>query len=237
MRDKQLAGRFIKWIAALTLLVCWSSYREAVAVLVDLEGLRINVDFEDPDADPVNDNAEQTVARNVGPGWTYSLLGGHTSDFGVQDSADTYYGTQPLPAPFQGRQIGYFNLEAFSAGEVISKSVGTLTAGQTYTLNVAVGARFRTQNDWSNTRYAIGLRSGNTDLGTFATVDLDPGSAAKVINDLAYTLNVNAEAASFVGSDAKIVIRGINLGTGVVPAGFTQANFDNVRLDGTFGAP
>src|SRR6476620_8177759 len=211
MRVSQSIGGAIRWTAAVMILICCSAHRDALAVLVDLEGLAVNADFEDPDADPGNDGAEQTVARNLGPGWTYNLLGGHTSDFGVQDPADGYYGAHPLVAPFQGRQIGYINLEAFSAGEIVSNSIGTITAGQTYTLNVGVGAR--NNLTWSNQRYAIGLRVGSTDLGTFATVDLDPGATATVTSDLAYTLNVNAEAASFIGSDAKIVIRGINLGT------------------------
>src|SRR4029078_7944503 len=153
MRVKPSISSVFRWIAAVALRFGWGLQRDALAVLVDLEGLGVNADFEDPDADPTNDAAEQTVARNLGPGWAYNLLGGHTSDFGVQDPADGYYGA-PLVAPFQGRQIGYINLEAFSAGEIVSHSIGTITAGQTYTLNVGVGARFRTQNDWSNIRYA-----------------------------------------------------------------------------------
>jgi hypothetical protein len=237
MRVNQSINKVVRWIAAAALLIAYSTQREARAVLVDLEGFSINADFEDPDADPGNDGAEQTVARNLGPGWALSLLGGHSSDFGVQDPADGYYGAHPLVVPLQGRQIGYINLEPFSAAEIVSTSVGTITAGQTYTLNVAVGAR--NNLTWSDQRYAIGLRVGNTDLGTFAIQTMDPGLSANNTFDLTYTLNVNAEAAGFVGSDAKIVIRGINLGTtgtGTVPA-FTQVNFDNVRLDGTFGAP
>jgi hypothetical protein len=234
MGVKQSIGRVIRWMAAVAALVCSGAQRDARAVLVDLNGLGISSGFESPDADPNNDGAEQTVARNLGAGWTYRLLGGHTSDFGVQDPADGYYGT-PLVAPFQGRQLGYFNLEPFSAGEVVSDSVGTITAGQTYTLNVGVGAR--NNATWSNLRYAIGLRVGSTDVGTFGTVDLDPGLTATNTSDLVFTLNVDTEAAAFIGRDAQIVIRGINLGTGVTPAGFSQANFDNVRLDGTFGAP
>ena len=140
MRVKPSIGSVIRWIAAVALVLGWGLQRDALAVLVDLEGLGVNADFEDPDADPANDGAEQTVARNLGPGWTYNLLGGHSSDFGLQDPADGYY-VNPLVAPFQGRQIGYFNLEAFSAGEIVSRSIGTITAGQTYTLNVGVGAR------------------------------------------------------------------------------------------------
>jgi hypothetical protein len=211
------------------------------AQVVDLIGLGIEADFESPDADPANDGAEQTVARNLGPGWSFNLLGGGSSDFGVQDPADGYYGAHPLTAPFSGRQVGYFNLEPFSAGEALSDSVGTLTAGQTLMLNVAVGAR--NNATWSNQRYAVGLRTmDGVSLGTFATTDLDPGSSASVKSDLTYTLNVDAEAASHIGSDVRVVIRGINLGvvnpvpTPNVPA-FSQANFDNVRLNGTLGAP
>src|SRR5437762_1967356 len=88
MRVKQSIGKVILWTAAIVLLVCSGAQRNARAVLVDLDGLGIGSGFESPDADPNNDGAEQTVARNLGPGWTYRLLGGHTSDFGVQDPAE-----------------------------------------------------------------------------------------------------------------------------------------------------
>jgi hypothetical protein len=205
---------------------------------VNLAALGIDHSFETPDVDLNNDGAEQGTTLNMGPGWTYNLLGGATSNYGIQDPADTYYGAHPLTAPFDGRQIGFFNLEAFSAGEVVSRPVGSLVAGQTYTLNVAVGAR--NNAGWSNLRYAVGLRtaSSNVALGSFATIDLDPGSLPTNISDLTYTLNVNSEAAAFVGQEVEIVIRGVNLGTGLdpLPPGFSQANFDNVRLNGTLAA-
>src|SRR4051794_3925793 len=238
MIHKHRSAKFLGLSPLVAVVFGCMAAREARSQVVNLDAIGISSGFETPDADPNNDATEQTLARTLSPGWTFNLLGGASGDYGTADEDATFYGSNPLPAPFQGRQVGYFNLEAFSAGEVVSDSVGTLSAGQTYTLNVAVGARFRTQNDWSNIRYTVGLRTlSGTNLGTFATVDLDPGSGPTVISDLAYTLNVNAEAAGFVGNDARIVIRGINLGTGVTPPGFTQANFDNVRLNGTLGAP
>src|SRR3954468_10983775 len=222
---KHQSAKFFGLLPIVAIVFGYMATREAPSQAVNLDAIGISSGFETPDADPNNDAAEQTLGRPLSPGWTFNLLGGASADYGTADEDATFYGSNPLPAPFQGRQIGYFNLEAFSAGEVISDSIGTLTAGQTYTLNVGVGAR--NNLTWSNQRYAIGLRVGSTDLGTFATVDLDPGAAATVTSDLAYTLNVNAEAASFIGSDAKIVIRGINLGTfgsGTTPA-FTQVNF------------
>jgi hypothetical protein len=238
MRAKHMAGMFGGWITLILTLACFAFANAIYAQAVNLEGLGINADFEDPDADAANNpDTEANVARNLGPGWTYNLLGGHSADFGVQDpdilGTNAYYTS--LTGGFEGQQIGYFNLEAFSAGEMISDPVGPIVAGQTYTLNVGVGARNNTT--WSNLRYAIGLRSGSTDLGTFATIDMDPGFAPNNIADLQYSLNVNSEAAGFIGSEARIVIRGINLGTGQTAPAFAQANVDNVRLDGTFAAP
>src|SRR3954469_342701 len=231
---KHQSARFFGLLPVAAIVFGCMATHEARSQAVNLDGIGISSGFETPDADPNNDAAEQTLARTLSPGWTFNLLGGASADYGTADEDATFYGSNPLPAPFQGRQIGYFNLEPYSAGEVVSDSIGTLSAGQTYTLNVAVGARLRTNNDWSNIRYAVGLRTlSGTDLGTFATVDLDPGSGPTVISDLAYTLNVNAEAAAFVGSEARIVIRGIDLGTGVINPttlatipSFTQANFD-----------
>ena len=60
----------------------------------------------------------------------------------MQDPADGFYGAPPLPAPYEQFQIGFFNLNnPFSQAELVSNPIGLLRAAETYTLNIAVGAR------------------------------------------------------------------------------------------------
>ena len=227
-----MTGKYWRRISVVALFGTIGFTTSARAQAVDLLGLGINANFESPDQ--ADGTGETHSTLDLGPGWTYHLLAGASNDFGVQDPADGYYGPHPLPAPFDGRQIGYFNLDPYSVGEAISAPVGTLVASQNYTLNVAVGARNATT--WSDVRYLIGLRtSGGADLGTFASIDMDPGFSATNISDLQYTLSA-VQAAGHVGEEVSIVIRGVNLGTGTDAPAFTQPNFDNVRLSGTLAA-
>jgi hypothetical protein len=231
-------------IVTLAALVVSYAGRNAHAQAIDLGNLGINWNFELPELPHVN-TAEATSQGNLGPGWTLEVLAGNVSDQGVQDPNQTFYGPfvgpapGTLPAPFEGRQLGYMNLndDNASKGQIVSNSVGGLLAGQTYTLNVAVGAR--ATDDWANVMYDIGLRTvGGVELGTFTTSTLDPAVATPTnIADLNYTLNVNAQAAAFVGQEVRIVIRGSNVGGGPSAPDFVQANFDNVRLSGAFSAP
>ncbi len=232
MRATYATTAFLQWVSLIGFLGCFGATGAAHAQAVDLLGLGVNANFETPDLP--DGTGESTAARNLGPGWTFSLLGGASGDYGVQDPADGFYGAHPLPAPFDGRQIGFMNLDAYSAGELVSKPIGAIQAGQTYALNVAVGARNAAA--WPTQRYYIGLRTiGGTDLGTFATIDMVPGASPTNIADLQYSLNVNSQAAAFAGQDVRIVIKGVNLSVinGVETAAFTQPNFDNVRLTGT----
>jgi hypothetical protein len=236
-------------IGALTLLILTTVLADrSAAQAVDLGALGINWNFEQPALTHSN-TGEATAGGNPGPGWTLEVLAGAASDHGVQDPNRTFYGPfvgevenppgvftgGTLPAPFEGRQLGYINLndDSASRAQLVSDSIGGLLAGQTYTLNVAVGAR--ATDDWANVRYDVGLRTlGGVDLGTFATTTLDPSVATPTnIADLTYTLNVTTQAAAFVGQEVRIVIRGENVGGGPSPPDFVQANFDNVRLSGS----
>lgn len=233
MRVNYTTDAFRQWIALIGLLSCFGAANAARAQAVDLLGLGINADFESPDLD--HTTGETHAVLDIGSGWTFHLLAGASNDFSVQDPADGYYGAHPLPAPFNGRQIGYFNLDPYSVGEIVSDPVGAIMAAQNYTLDVAVGAR--NNAGWSDQRYLIGLRTvDGVDLGTFSTIDMDPGLSPTNISDLQYTLS-SADAAAHVGEEVSIVIRGINLGTGTDAPAFTQPNFDNVRLDGTLASP
>lgn len=119
--------------------------------------------------------------------------------------------------------------------------VGQLQAG-TYTLNVAVGARSTTAS--RNIDYSIGLVGATSgELGSFAHQIMDPDSAAGNlplyapasdqvnIADLTYTFSL-AQGDPKIGRNYFIRIRAANTGVGGTGA-FTQANFDNVRLDFT----
>ena len=73
-----------------------------------------------------------------------------------------------------------------------------------------------------DTEYSIGLVAGGVEVGTFETLS-SPANGTPV--DMVYTLDTSLDATG-VGNDLQIRIRAKN-----VSAGFTQANFDNVRLD------
>ncbi len=224
----------------------------AAAQNVDLGALGLNWNFELP-AQAHSNTAENTSQSNIGPGWTFKRISGASTgdNYGVADpigeGATPHYccfsAPAPdgvLPAPFEGRQIGFMNLtDTDGVAQIASLPIGSLQAGQTYSLTVALGAR--ATDAWADVEYAIGLATSvsGVDLGTFATLRMNPTAAAQTnIADLTYTLNVNAQAAAFVGQDASIVIRAANGFTGgPSPPDFVQANFDNVRLSGTFGVP
>src|SRR5215218_7714745 len=103
----------------------------------------INADFEAPVQ--TRGDGENTSTSNIGPGWTANLISGVLSNYGVQDPAIAFYnqpaGSPPLSAPFDGQQLGFFNINNwYSQAEIVSNPIGKLQASQSYTLNVAVGA-------------------------------------------------------------------------------------------------
>jgi hypothetical protein len=251
-----MTTRLARWTAWLSLAsaCCLGGADGALGQAVDLLGLGINANFETPDQDLADSNTtEITSTNNMGAGWNYTLLGGAVANYGVADpigDATTpianmhycCYSASPtggvLPTPFEGRQIGFFNLpDTDSIAQIASIPVGSLLAGQTYTLDVAVGGR--ATDAWADVNYAIGLAtSTGIDLGTMTALTVNPANANQTnITNLTYTLNVNSQAAAFVGQDVSIVIRANNgFSGGTSPPDFTQANFDNVRLSGTLGA-
>ncbi|MEX2306910.1 MAG: PEP-CTERM sorting domain-containing protein [Pirellulales bacterium] len=231
--------------------VVWLGASERAAAVFTLTGTAaelvargINADFETPAL--ARADGEATTTNNMGAGWSFNLISGISNNFGLQDPNNTFYATVaagPLPAPFEGSQLGFMNLNNwFSTGEVVSNPIGFLRSGEIYTLNVAVGARnVATQN---KVAYRVGLRaSDGTDLGTFTTATLVPSGSATNITDLVYTLDMST-VPSYVGQSARIVIGGYNTGddpSDEVPDlavdQLAQPNFDNVRLAGTFGDP
>jgi hypothetical protein len=167
---------------------------------------------------------------------------------------NNFYGSKPgfngvtsLPTPFDGIQFAFFNLnnDATLGGGTIARAdsdqIGFLEAG-TYTLTLAVGARSTTA--WRNIDYSAGLVGSSTgELIPFAHQIMDPDSAAgnvpfsatatdqTNIADLTYSFAVPL-GSPLIGEEYFIRIRAENTGVGGTGA-FTQANFDNVRLDFT----
>jgi hypothetical protein len=164
-----------------------------------------------------------------------------------------------LAAPFNGNFIGFMNLTeadgvGASAGSVQSGILGNLQQGE-YALTVAFGNRRNTPwNDYSGTISLVvdpvlaapaagGLAHGSmggTVLGTPATITMVPDpvpSGAGVdmtIMELTYVLTLGAGDPN-IGKPYAIRIDVANLGvrdgTTTDLSTFTQANFDNVRLE------
>lgn len=214
-------------------LLLWSA--AACAAPIDLAGLGINADFETPSLGG-DDGGEQYNNGDLGSGWTKTLTPPSSSEWGLVDPPTSFYGAQnPLPAPFDGRQTAYMNLsrDSGAVSEVVSDPIGTLGAGEVYTLSVGAGTRFAASVGYSASWAAdavIGLELlDGTDLGTFAVQGVS--GSANALWDVQYTLDVDADAPGAVGQQARIVIRGVNTTTD--QDGFSQLAFDNVRLDVT----
>jgi len=169
--------------------------------------------------------------------------------------------TGTLSGAFNGNLIGFMNMDDIDGfdQEIQSVIVDNLQAGE-YTLKVAVGARAG-QSTWNDVRYDIMLvanptngaggannkfgSSGGTVLGTPASqimVVLNAQPNTTNIADLTYTLvvadndpNLGAPIAVRIATHNNFTQNGVadpgapvNGGTN---ARFTQANFDNVRLE------
>ena len=196
-----------------------------------------NAGFETPN---LNGNAGSQQMQNMypasPPGWTFAfeqLAPTSLQNWGVLDPPNGFYAyAHPLPAPFEGNQVGYINLNyTGTVARADSSIVGTLESNRVYTLSVAVGVR--NNSSWPNVAYSIGLvDESGAELGTFASVTLDPGSpAANNIADLHYFLDVNSQAPASIGRGYFVRIRATNTGVSGDGTRFPQANFDNVRLD------
>lgn len=192
---------------------------------------------------------------SFGSGWQDNGTQPSNGKYGLQhpsNSQQSHEADGTLSAPFQGYFIGFVNLTegdatGASAGSIQSGSLGQLAAG-TYTLTLGVGSR--ASSSWNDLSYSLSLvaggltpgvgSSGGSVLGTPATATIVPTTLTlpDTSLDLTYTLTVNPGDA-VIGEDYAIRLDVANLGTrdgAASPNGtsdFTQANFDNVRLDFT----
>jgi hypothetical protein len=209
----------------------WSAVVVAAFLACALFSSRTDAAPIDLGALGINWSMEQNPQQQAVPtGWSFTELAGVSDDNGIHNhSGQSDWFTDP---PFQGVTSFYANLNSVgvSSAEIASLTASTLAADQVYTLNVALGTRPHT---WADIQYHIGLRTtGGTELGTFSSVLLErEDSLADRSVDLSYMLNVNAEAAAYIGQDVEIVVRGTNVDDPSDNFTFTQMAVDNVRLD------
>lgn len=228
----------MKKLQQLLLTGLLASVIPVAAQAVDLGALGLNWNFETPNLG--GNGTSETFNGSLGAGWTAVVPAGGNHESGLQGPATSYFGGQnPLPAPFEGIQIGFLNMGNLNSGGVIgqistleSLVVGTLAAGQSYTARAAVSIRFDANFDPSSAMFELGLRTtGGTELGTFASVSV--AGSENAIKELTYSLNVDTQAAGAIGQDVHLFLRLVNQnGTDLFGNGFLgQANFDNFRLD------
>ena len=196
---------------------------------------------------------------SFGSGWQNNGTQGTNGKFGLDHPTASQHNRASSSDPigvltgsFNGYFIGSANMEDTDGdtASIQSGVIGQLAEG-TYTLTVGVGAR--PTGSWNDVSYSISLvsgglvagdpsshqfgTSGGSALGTPATATLIPSTATLGTDteDLTYTFTVNP-GDSLIGQDYAIRIDAANTGTKNGAASptstFTQANFDNVRLDG-----
>jgi hypothetical protein len=161
-----------------------------------------------------------------GAGWTIVSAGpGGGSNYGVVNPTTAHYGAvNPLPAPFDGNQMGYINVfgtHGTDFGEVHSDPVGTLGSFgplETWTLEVLVGVRRSTS--WVSD-YEIGLEllDGTKLPGIGGSAS---GLVAGNVVNLSYAFG---DVSAYLGEQVRVYIRGTTNG---------QLVFDDVRLTVTY---
>jgi hypothetical protein len=143
---------------------------------------------------------------------------------------------------FDGDLIVFANMNGVGDSHTATSDVlGQLAAG-TYTLTVAVGGR--NTGSWNDINYSVGLYGASSgDLGA-TSVTLDPGASANNtasspwtsddynVVDVSFELNVPL-GSGLIGEDYGVRIFAENSGLqgGEANTGFTQAAYDNARLD------
>ena len=212
--------------------------------MAELESRGVNAGFELPLLTHNDAETNSAATDDIGPGWTFGNISG-TTTASVWRSGSGHRllwsacGRTDLPAPFERAQVGYFNMDPFSIAEVVSSPNCRLAGRPKLYADGIVG---RCNNlTWSYIAYRVGLRSSDgVDLGTFSLATVNPVGSAAVpqavtIQELVYTLDSSTVPAA-VGKDVNIVIGGMNTGLDkcCVKQRVAQANFDNVRLQGTF---
>ena len=166
-----------------------------------------------------------TGGANTTPptGWT-AFYGAQPNNFiGSQAAANAQYtASPPLTFPGNGNQFVYINNGGGAGADGIYQDVGALLANTTYTLTVAVGSRA----DWGggNGQGTISLLNGTDQTGTqLASTTSNVGAQLGTFTDFTATFTTSGS----VSGDLTIDLADLG------PSGFTQANFDNVRLDAT----
>jgi hypothetical protein len=178
-----------------------------------------NFSFDDPDLGH-NAFSGERFAGDTSPAWFTTGTG--ATGYGVFDPwSSNYTGTDGpvLPGTADSAQVGFLNLPApFSNNfTYIGTSLGNFVLGQTYELKVAVGGR--KDGGLPPSLYTVTLLAGVTPAGTGAS----GAGVADTFYDLSYSFTATAAEA---GLPIGISLAASNNRT----SGFSQANFDNVRL-------
>ena len=166
-------------------------------------------------------------------GWTLFNAGGGIPSSGIFNPNDTWFSgsTGGTPAGADGTNV----LTTYTGGAtgaiagVYQTIAGTpLTAGQTYTMTVAIGDyKNQTPNGWH-----LAISTSSMSLGSYL-VDYSPTNGNALLTNDAFTdFSVQYTATgleSQIGQNLRITIWGQNHGT----EGGTHVAFDNVRLTAT----
>jgi hypothetical protein len=181
---------------------------------------------------------------SFGSGWQSNGTQPTNGKYGLQHPSDAQHardGSHSLAGPANGNFVGFINLTEgdgvdASIGNVQSGVLGQLETGL-YVASVAVGAR---QNaSWEPIEYSISLVANPTDDGGLGTSGGDIVGTQSITLDFAdtpptpewfdLTLVLDTTGHANLGDDIAIRIGAVNAGAD--PSVFTQANFDNVRLN------
>jgi hypothetical protein len=184
--------------ASFAVVLCLACPRLTHAVPVTVPNYSFEIGNNPPAESPITPNGANTEqvagmmteTPNAPQGWTFTFeqsqgtTGTINNKEGVAIPAEGHYGSKPgfngvtsLPAPFDGNQYLFVNLDFDAASgpnglpsvaRLDSGTIGILQAG-TYTLTLAVGGR--NTGSWRNIDYSLGLATIGatpTELGTFA---------------------------------------------------------------------
>jgi hypothetical protein len=210
------------------------------AQVVNLSAYFVDAGFETPDLGGTPNvetgtlNAFDPNGVNFSFGWTAFAQSGTSNNAGfVVDPGPGFFtgqapnGRFPVGSAFAGKQYaaGNFN-NGTSVIRFDSQPIGKLTSNGTVTLKVAVGSRLQFAKV---PNYTIGLVSEGVALGTFTP---SVGLASGGTQDLSYSLNMGTLPGSFVGKNVSVRVT-----ASVNTSDFTQAIFDNVRINGPLGVP
>ncbi len=176
--------------------------------------------------DPVLTEEDLSITTT---GWTFFTAGGGSPGRAIFNPTDTWFSgsTGGTPAGADGTNVltTYTGAAGAIAGALQTIAGTPLTAGQTYTMTVAIGDyKSLTPNRWH-----LAISTSSMGVGSYL-VDYSPTNGNTLLTNDAFTdFSVQYTATgleSQIGQDLRITIWSQNHGT----EGGTHVAFDNVRL-------